>query len=293
MSEDNQSRKPQSNRSNNGNRNNRNRNNRNNNRGPRRDGSSSNKRDQLQPRREHRAPAPKPLTFWQKILKAVGLYKPEVSPQPQKKTGKKATKAAKKSGRVAGGGRVDNRNNRKKGENKGGERKTDRKPADPNAVTHGRLYVGNLNFDAAEFDIEELFKGIGSVRKVEVMYNSQTHKSKGYGFVTFGSIDDAKRAIEVLHDQPFMGRKLVVNPAKGSGGGGGNAKRARKRSNSGGGNSGRNRSEGNRNNSGRNRDSRSRNEPGSRPLSKEDIPANEEVHSLVPDPPKEANSAEN
>jgi hypothetical protein len=29
-----------------------------------------------------------------------------------------------------------------------------------------------------------------------------------------GSIDEAKRAVEVLHDQPFMGREMIMNGAK-------------------------------------------------------------------------------
>jgi hypothetical protein len=32
-----------------------------------------------------------------------------------------------------------------------------------------------------------------------------------------GSIDEAKRAVEVLHDQPFMGREMIVNGAKSKG----------------------------------------------------------------------------
>ncbi len=32
-----------------------------------------------------------------------------------------------------------------------------------------------------------------------------------------GSIDEADRAVEVLHDQPFMGREMIVNGAKSKG----------------------------------------------------------------------------
>jgi hypothetical protein len=52
------------------------------------------------------------------------------------------------------------------------------------------------------------------VRNVEIVYNKATHRSKGYGFVDMSHLDDAKRAIDVLHDQFFMGRKLVVSGAK-------------------------------------------------------------------------------
>jgi hypothetical protein len=77
-----------------------------------------------------------------------------------------------------------------------------------------RLYIGNLSYDATEYDIEDLFKGIGSVKKVEIIYNRHTHKSKGYGFVQMLNVDEATRAVEVLHDQPFLGRNLIVNGSK-------------------------------------------------------------------------------
>ena len=76
-----------------------------------------------------------------------------------------------------------------------------------------RLYLGNLSYDATEHDLEELFKGVGTVRDIEIIYNRQTHRSRGYGFIEMLSIDEAKRAVEVLHDQPFMGRNLIVNGA--------------------------------------------------------------------------------
>jgi hypothetical protein len=49
---------------------------------------------------------------------------------------------------------------------------------------------------------------------VEVVYNRTTHRSKGYGFIEMIDIDEAKRTVEVLHDQFFMGRQLTVSGAK-------------------------------------------------------------------------------
>ncbi len=80
-----------------------------------------------------------------------------------------------------------------------------------------RVYVGNLSYDVSEQDLQELFKGVGPVRNVEIVYNRTTHRSKGYGFVEMLHMDEAMRAVEVLHDQPFMGRKLTVSGAKSKG----------------------------------------------------------------------------
>ena len=49
---------------------------------------------------------------------------------------------------------------------------------------------------------------------MEVVYNRTTHRSKGYGFIEMIDIDEAKRTVEVLHDQFFMGRQLTVSGAK-------------------------------------------------------------------------------
>jgi hypothetical protein len=81
-------------------------------------------------------------------------------------------------------------------------------------VTTPKVYVGNLSFDATESDLSELFNGIGGVQTAEIVTHAQTMKSKGFGFVTMQSVEEAKRAVDVLHDKEFMGRKLVVSGAK-------------------------------------------------------------------------------
>ena len=78
---------------------------------------------------------------------------------------------------------------------------------------NARLYVGNLSYEATESELEDLFKGFGNVRSVEIIYNPRTYKSKGYAFVEMQLLEDAQRAAEVLHGQPFMGRELMVSAA--------------------------------------------------------------------------------
>lgn len=81
-------------------------------------------------------------------------------------------------------------------------------------VVSPKVYVGNLSFDAAESDLSELFAGVGSVQNAEIVSHRDTQKSKGFGFVTMASLEEAKRAVEELHDKEFMGRRLVVSGAK-------------------------------------------------------------------------------
>ena len=94
-----------------------------------------------------------------------------------------------------------------------GSIRTIRKPESVE-VTSPRLYVGNLSFDATESDLTELFKGVGQVVAVEVVSHRQTQRSKGFAFVQMQTTEEAKRAVEELHDKEFMNRKLVVSGAK-------------------------------------------------------------------------------
>lgn len=89
------------------------------------------------------------------------------------------------------------------------------RPAGPPAeVTSGRLYVGNLSYDASEGDLFELFNGVGKVQNAEVVVNNRTQRSKGFAFVTMAGIEEAKRAVAELNGKDFMGRALQISGAK-------------------------------------------------------------------------------
>lgn len=94
-----------------------------------------------------------------------------------------------------------------------GAKRGRRRAASVPPTDQARLYVGNLSFETTESELEDLFKGFGHVRSVEVIYNSRTYRSKGYGFVEMMQLADARRAAEVLHGQMFMGRELMVSAA--------------------------------------------------------------------------------
>lgn len=84
----------------------------------------------------------------------------------------------------------------------------------PSEISTDRLYVGNLSYDASESDLFELFNGVGAVRNAEVVVNSRTQRSKGFAFVTMGSVDEARRAVAELNGKDFMGRPLQLSGAK-------------------------------------------------------------------------------
>ncbi len=97
-----------------------------------------------------------------------------------------------------------------------GEGSGDRERRKPEfvAVNSPELYVGNLSFDASESDLFDLFRGVGSVQNAEVVCHRKTQRSKGFAFVMMGSTEEALRAVEVLHNKDYLGRRLVVSGAK-------------------------------------------------------------------------------
>jgi cold-inducible RNA-binding protein len=89
-----------------------------------------------------------------------------------------------------------------------------------------KVFVGGLSWDASDDDLKQLFGECGTVSDGVILQDRETGRSRGFGFVTFASDEEAKAAIEKFHDFEFMGRKLTVNEARpreerGGGGGGG------------------------------------------------------------------------
>lgn len=77
-----------------------------------------------------------------------------------------------------------------------------------------KLFVGNLNHGATENDLQDHFSTAGTVVSVNIMQDRFTGRSRGFGFVEMGSEEDAKKAIETLHQKDFQGRPLTVNEAR-------------------------------------------------------------------------------
>ncbi len=147
------------------------------------------RRDSSGYRPKYRKEAPAKLSLWQRFL---GLF--GIRPSKNNKHAARDKAAAKTNTRVA-------------------RNRQDRVSAPKQPVSNRRLYVGNLSYEATESDLEDVFKGIGEVNSVEIIYNPRTHKSKGYAFVEMKKMEDAIRSVDILHNQPFMGRNLLVSGA--------------------------------------------------------------------------------
>lgn len=77
-----------------------------------------------------------------------------------------------------------------------------------------KLYVGNLNFDANEEQVRELFGTHGTVEDVKIVMDRFSGRSRGFAFVRMDSSESANKAKEGLNGQPFQGKTLVIDFAR-------------------------------------------------------------------------------
>jgi RNA recognition motif-containing protein len=84
-----------------------------------------------------------------------------------------------------------------------------------------RLYVGNLSFGSNEQSLRDAFSAHGEVVDVHVVSDRSTGQSRGFGFVTMGSQQQAQDAMSAMSGADLDGRTLKVNEAEERSGGGG------------------------------------------------------------------------
>src|ERR1700722_6852374 len=77
-----------------------------------------------------------------------------------------------------------------------------------------KLFVGNLSFDTTENDLQDTFAAHGTVTEANLMIDRATSRSRGFGFVTMSSAEEAQKAIDALNGKQMGGRALTVNVAK-------------------------------------------------------------------------------
>lgn len=81
-------------------------------------------------------------------------------------------------------------------------------------MSNSKLYVGNMSFQTSEDELRAHFEQFGSVTDVYVAMDKFTGRPRGFAFVTMGTADEAKVAIEKTHGVELGGRALQVNEAR-------------------------------------------------------------------------------
>ncbi|XP_023846348.1 RNA-binding protein 39 isoform X1 [Salvelinus sp. IW2-2015] len=73
-----------------------------------------------------------------------------------------------------------------------------------------RLYVGSLHFNITEEMLRGVFEPFGRIESIQLMNDSETGRSKGYGFISFADAECAKKAMEQLNGFELAGRPMKV-----------------------------------------------------------------------------------
>ncbi|MBD3329159.1 RNA-binding protein [Candidatus Dojkabacteria bacterium] len=77
-----------------------------------------------------------------------------------------------------------------------------------------KLFVGNLSWDVTDESLAEFFSQVGTVVEAKVIIDRMKNRSKGFGFVTMSSEEEAKAAIEQLNGKELDGREINVAEAR-------------------------------------------------------------------------------
>lgn len=77
-----------------------------------------------------------------------------------------------------------------------------------------RLYIGNLPVSATEADLRLKFAQFGTVESAIVVKDSETGRSKRFGFVEMANDTEARAAISRLNMTQYDGVIMSVNEAR-------------------------------------------------------------------------------
>ncbi|XVF76391.1 hypothetical protein PTKIN_Ptkin13bG0262800 [Pterospermum kingtungense] len=77
-----------------------------------------------------------------------------------------------------------------------------------------RVYVGNLSWGVDDLALETLFSEQGKVVEAKVVYDRESGRSRGFGFVTYNSAEEVDSAIKSLDGVDLDGRSIRVSVAE-------------------------------------------------------------------------------
>ena len=71
-----------------------------------------------------------------------------------------------------------------------------------------------MTCSASSETLEDVFAAYGEVSSAKVIFDRETQRSKGFGFVEMPNDDEALEAIESLNESMLEGRTIVVKKAQ-------------------------------------------------------------------------------
>ncbi|KAJ4744084.1 RNA-binding (RRM/RBD/RNP motifs) family protein [Rhynchospora pubera] len=75
------------------------------------------------------------------------------------------------------------------------------------------VFLGGLDKDATESDIRKAFTEAGELKEVRLLTNPITKKNKGFAFLRFATVEQARRVVSEFKNPMIRGRKCGIAPS--------------------------------------------------------------------------------
>ncbi|XP_068641351.1 heterogeneous nuclear ribonucleoprotein Q-like isoform X2 [Aristolochia californica] len=78
------------------------------------------------------------------------------------------------------------------------------------------IFVGGLDREATEEDLRKVFSDVGEVTEIRLLKIPGTQKNKGFAFLRFATVEQARRAVNELKHPVVHGKRCGVSPSQDS-----------------------------------------------------------------------------
>ncbi|XP_049936451.1 glycine-rich RNA-binding protein 4, mitochondrial-like isoform X2 [Nymphaea colorata] len=72
------------------------------------------------------------------------------------------------------------------------------------STSSSRLFVGGLSWGVDERSLRDAFSSFGDVTEVRIIYDRDSGRTRGFGFVYFSNEEDAKSAKDAMDGKKFL-----------------------------------------------------------------------------------------
>lgn len=87
-------------------------------------------------------------------------------------------------------------------------------PDHPDHNPGNNIYISNLATSISETQLKEHFSRFGEITEVRIITDPFTKASRGFGFVTFSTDEEAEKAISGMNGEDLEGKVVVVEKAR-------------------------------------------------------------------------------
>jgi len=81
-------------------------------------------------------------------------------------------------------------------------------------MSNRKIFIGNLAWGITEEELRTVFGEAGTVVELNIIKDQATGRSRGFGFVMYGTPEEAEKAVQMMNGREVQGRAMNVNMAK-------------------------------------------------------------------------------